>query len=347
MQLRIVQQGVHPFRPGQGVLNRHVGAVQALDRIVEHHERGHKGEKRAGRHAPVDDFRAAVPDHKADAEGTDKLHDGRGQFGNAGLAERDIDDAAVFHVKAGGLLFFRGKGLDHADAAEHLLQHAGNAGRDFGVAPAVAAQGAAEQHKGKARHRQNNQRPARQPEILVKNHPQQPGHGQHLAQNLHHGRQTLPDHADVVDDPRHEHPDLRALVKAQRQADDLAEQFLPHLFQHAERAVVGTPVLHVTADALDERQGNERQRHIEQGRRVLADENVVQRGLDEPGRARRGRGDQAGGEQGRQHHPLVRPEEPQHAQSEAALAAAFVRHVGHVGRNGRGFSRVVLFRHRS
>ena len=76
--------------------------------------------------------------------------------------------------------------------------------------------------------------------------------------------------------------------------DDFLEQFLPHGFQHVQRAVMHTPVLQVAPGTFQGRQYDEGQRHIQKGRTVLPDEDVVERGLDQPCRAGRSPGNDGG-----------------------------------------------------
>ena len=56
----------------------------------------------------------------------------------------------------------------------------------------------------------------------------------------------------------------------QGQGDDFLEQFLPHGFQHVQRAVMHTPVLQVAPGTFQGRQYDEGQRHIQKGRTVPA-----------------------------------------------------------------------------
>ena len=112
----------------------------------------------------------------------------------------------------------------------------------------------------------------------------------------------------------------------QGQGDDFLEQFLPHGFQHVQRAVMHTPVLQIAPGTFQGRQYDEGQRHIQKGRTVLPDEDVVERGLDQPCRAGRSPGNDGGSQQRDDHGPFVGEEIPEHPQSQpeffpAALGA--------------------------
>ena len=289
----IVKDGEHALRPGKGVLDVHVRAVQGLEGRVEHGERADEGEERARRHVALNDLAAPVPDDQPDAERTDEFHHRRRQFGHAGLPEVDGNDAGVLLVEAGGFLLLGGEGLDDPNAAEEFLQHTGDAGVHFGVLAPVAAERPAEQGQRERGHGQHDHGPAGQLEVLLEDHIQQADHGDHLPDDLDERGQALPDHAHVVDHARHERAHLRGFVEVQGQGDDLAEQFLTHGFQHAQGAVVHAPILEVASAAFQGRQDDEGQRHVDERGGVLPDEDVVQRGLDQPRRARRGGGHHA------------------------------------------------------
>ena len=57
--------------------------------------------------------------------------------------------------------------------------------------------------------------------------------------------------------------------------DDFLEQFLTHGFQHMQGAVVHAPVLEVAPGPFQGRQHDEGQRHVQERRAVLPDEDVV------------------------------------------------------------------------
>ena len=322
----IVEDGEYALGPGKGVLHVHIRTVQALERRIQHGKRAHEGKERARRHIALDDLAAAVPDDQPDAEGADEFHHRGRQLGHAGLAEIDVDDPGVFLVEAPRFLLFGGEGLDDPDAAEQLLQHAGDAGVHLGVLAPVPPQGPAEQRQREPGDGQDDDGPARQLEILLEYDVQQADHGDHLPDDLDERGQALPDPAHVVDDARHERPHLRLLIEVQGQGNDFLEQFLPHGFQHMQRAVVHAPVLQVAPGALQGRQHDEGQRHVQKRLAVLPDEDVVERGLDQPCRACRSCGNDAGSQQRDDHSPLVREEVPEHPQSQpeffpAALGA--------------------------
>lgn len=195
-----------------------------------------------------------------------------------------------------------------------------------GVLAPVPPQGPAEQRQREPGDGQDDDGPARQFEVLLEHHVQQADHGDHLPDDLYERGQALPDHAHVVDDARHERPDLRFLIEMQGQGDDFLEQFLPHGFQHVQRAVMHTPVCQVAPGTFQGRQYDEGQRHIQKGRAVLPDEDVVERGLDQPCRAGRSPGNDGGSQQRDDHGPFVGEEIPEHPQSQpeffpAALGA--------------------------
>lgn len=217
---RIVEDGEHALGPGKGVLHVHVRAVQTLEGRIQHGKRAHEGEERARRHIALDDLAAAVPDHQPDADRTDEFHHRGRQLGHAGLAEVDVDDPGVFLVEAPRFLLFGREGLDDPDTAEQFLQHAGDTGVHLGILAPVPPQGPAEQRQREPGDGQDDDGPARQFEILLEHHVQQADHGDHLPDDLYERGQALPDHAHVVDDARHERPDLRFLIEMQGQGDD-------------------------------------------------------------------------------------------------------------------------------
>ena len=140
---------------------------------------------------------------------------------------------------------------------------------------------------------------------MLEDHVEQADHGDDLPDDLDEGGEALPDHAHVVDHPGHERAHLRLFVKVQGQVDDFVKKLLPQLFDDAQGAEMHTPVLYVAAHALQRRQSDEGQGHVDEGLRVLPDEDVVERGLDEPCRARCGGRNHARRDQCHQHGPLV------------------------------------------
>ena len=120
-----VQEFKDAGRGSHALLNGGVDAGHALDRLVEHDERGQKGHEGAGRGMTIQHLRAAEPDDQGYADAAHEFHHRMGQTAVFGLHHKDIHDTLRLVGKA---LFFVGlgtEGLDDADACDGFMQPVG------------------------------------------------------------------------------------------------------------------------------------------------------------------------------------------------------------------------------
>ena len=259
-------------------------APELAHRPVQENDGRREGEELAGRQRPADDPVPAVPDGAHDPQRPQHLHEGLGQLVDAVVLEGESQEAVVDAVEAVLLEALAAEGLDDLVPGEGLLQNDVELAHLFLRAlpdlVELAADGT-EQHADGGEDEDGDQRQY----PLAKEHDgEEGGNGADLAHAHHEHRGRQPRQAvHVVDDTGHQLRRMDLRVEGQRHALDMAVELPPDAGDHAladGRHQVGLPVAPKPLDDVgaEEHEGKDLE-HEE----VALDEDVVQRGLDEPG----------------------------------------------------------------
>lgn len=281
------------LRPGHGLLDGVVGLTYGLEGVVKHDQGREEGEELAWSAVAGDDLAAAVPDDQARAHGADQFHEGRGQLVVDGALDADLDQVVAGLAEFFLFDVFGRKGLDHVQAVEAFLQVRGDV-RYLGLVFATDfSQFPAEIDHRVDGHGENQAGPEGQLGVAIDGQTDEAGHGQGVLDDADEFRQARADEVHVIDDARHEHADPGLPKEVHGQADDLGEQFVAQTLQHLEAAIGHEELLHKETKTFGQEHPDQEHGNEHEGGGVLLDEDLIEGGLNQIGRAGCAGGDDA------------------------------------------------------
>ncbi len=283
-------------------------------RPVDQGQRRDEGEEIAGGHGAGDHLVAAVQQRAHEAEGGQHFHERLGDLVGAVVLERQVEQPAVHPLEALGLVTLAAEGLDDLHARERFVQQHVQLGDLLLRALVDTVQPAADRPHGQSDEGKDDQRDHGQPPLAHYHDRQQrddhgdlpDGHDQHRGG---HAGQPV----DVGDDPRHQLGGVQAGEERQRHPLDVRVERVAQGGDHALADGGHQIGLAVAREPLDQvgpqqQQGNDLEHVL-----VPADEDVVERGLDQPGDRALHPGHDERQQRAQHQHGEVRPHERQQA----------------------------------
>ena len=304
---RRVEHVEEALRSGDALLQRPRDVDQAAQRRRDQHQRGDERGELADGHPPRNGVDRREVEHDRESRRGDRLHDGVAEsLGQHQLHVRPpvVLDHLVEHAR---FVVLRVEHADHARCLDRLLGDARDVTHRMLDAAAVTAEqqvDAADQHGDQ---RADDQAEQREPRVHVQQVADESKDRQRVADE-HRDRigRRVGDLLGVVRQLREQHARGVAVEVGDRQVHEAVEDLRAQRLDHAPADVARAVGLHEIADAAQDEQPHQRDRHEPDHARVAVHERAVEEELHERRPAGVGRREQRHAEHAHGEHALVR-----------------------------------------